>query len=53
MTAIKCLDYVHRDSQERDCHAETKADRDQDRQQQGEASRSCIAGEAVVAAGTE
>jgi len=51
--AVKRLHYRHGDSQKRDCHAGTNADRDQDRQQQGDASRSRIPGEAVVAAGAE
>jgi hypothetical protein len=48
--AVKRLHYRHGDSQNRDCHAGTNADRDQDRQQQGDASRSRIPGEAVVPA---
>ena len=51
--AVKRLHYCHGDSQKRDCHAGTSADRDQDRQQQGDASRSRIPGEAVVPAWAE
>jgi MFS family permease len=48
--AVKRLHYGHGDSQKRDCHAGTNADRNQDRQQQGDASRGRILGEAVVLA---
>jgi len=48
--AVKRLHYGHGDSQKRDCHAGTNADRNQDRQQQGDASRGRIPGEAVVLA---
>jgi hypothetical protein len=51
--AVKHLHYCHDDSQKRDCHAGTNADRDQDRQQQSDASRSRIPGEAVVPAWAE
>jgi len=51
--AVKRLHYRHGDSQKRDGHAGTNADRDQDCQQQGDASRSRIAGEAVVPAWAE
>jgi hypothetical protein len=47
------LHYRHGNSQERDCHAGTNADRDQDRQQQGDASRSRIPGEPVILAWAE
>jgi hypothetical protein len=51
--AVKPLHYRHGNSQERDCHAGTNADRDQDRQQQGDASRSRIPGEPVILAWAE
>ena len=51
--AVKRLHCRHGDSQKSDCHAGTNAERDQDRQQQGDASRSCIPGEAVVPAWAE
>src|SRR6266849_5202190 len=51
--AVKRLHYCHGDPQKRDCHAGTNAERDQDRQQQGDASRSRIPGEAVVSAWAE
>src|SRR5258708_6672308 len=51
--AVKRLHERHRDSQKRDCHAGTNAHRDQDRQQQPDASRSSIPGEAVLPAWAE
>ena len=51
--AVERLHYRHDNSQKRDCRMGTNADRDQDRQQQGEASRSRIPGEAAVAAEAE
>src|SRR6266403_1868222 len=48
--AVKLLHCRHADSQKRDCHAGTNAEGDQDRQQQGKASRSRVPGEAVVSA---
>src|SRR6195256_6859249 len=51
--AVKPLHYGHGDSQKRDCHARTNADRDQSRQQQGDAARSRVPSEAVVSAWAE
>jgi hypothetical protein len=51
--AVKRLHDRRGNSQERDGHAGTNEEGDQDREQQGDASRSSIAGEAVAAAGAE
>ena len=51
--AIKRLHNRHGDSQKRGCHAGANADRDQSRQQQGDAARSRVPSEAVVSAWAE
>src|SRR5712671_4279051 len=49
-SAVKRLHQRHGDSQKRDCHAGTNTNRDQDRQQQRDASRSRVLSEAVIPA---
>jgi hypothetical protein len=51
--AIKRLHYRHGDSQNCNCPTGANADCDHDRQQQGDASRSCVTGEAVGSPGAE
>jgi len=47
---IKRLHYRRGDTQEHDSRIGTNTNRDEDRQQQRDTSRSCIAGEAVAVA---
>jgi len=51
--AITRLNDGHGDAQERDSHTGARLGRDQDSQQQGDASRRCIASEAVAAPGAK
>src|SRR5258708_37958893 len=51
--AVKRLHYGRGDSQKRDSHTGTNADRNQNRHQQGEASRCRILGEGIVLAWAE
>src|SRR6266403_3523033 len=51
--AVERLHYRHGDTQNCKCATGTNADCEEDRQQQGDASRSCITGEGVASAAIE